>query len=467
MKSHAVIHAPLLWPAVCLMAGIIVITYWAVPWLVWPWLAACVVMTALLFHRPVVQTFMLGVDFLLVGMVLIQRQPAPVGADQCVEAVVFSAPVEKPKTMAVELLLPENGQRVRRYLWKDDRSRALRLGDAVVLQRLNEGFVPGRDWSKGGQATAKISRLDRVRLRFLQMRQGLLGRYRQSVEEEEAYSVLAAMALGDKSALTSEVRKTYSATGASHVLALSGLHLGIIYMLLSGLAFGRRRFWLGQSVIVTCIWAFAFLTGLSPSIVRSATMISIYAIFSVGGRGRSSLNLLAFTAIVILLFDPSALFDMGFQLSFMAVLSILLFMPLVERYWPVKSWIHRWLRGMVGVSVAAQLGVAPLIAYYFGHFSPYFLLTNFIVIPAVTIILYGALLVILIPQLGNLLSLLIQMLNKALGWIAQLPCSSIDGLHPSVFKVCMLYVLLLAIYLITLYLSRVKYHSGLPQPSTR
>lgn len=467
MKHRAVIHAPLLWPAICLMVGIGVMGCWAVSWPMWPWLAACVIISFPLFRWPVAQTFMLGVDFLLVGMVLVQHQPKSVDPEQRVEAVVFSMPVEKPKTMAVDLLLPENGQRVRRYLWKDECSRALRLGDAVVLQRLHEGFVPGRDWAKGGQAATKMSRLDRVRLRFLQMRQRLLGRYRQSAMEEDAYGVLAAMALGDRSALTSEVRETYSVTGASHVLALSGLHLGIIYMLLSRLTFGRRRFWLGQSIMVVCIWAFAFLTGLSPSIVRSATMISVYAVFSVGGRGRASLNLLAFAAMVILLFDPSALFDVGFQLSFMAVLSILLFIPLVERLWHADFWLHRWLRGIVGVSVAAQLGVAPLIAYYFGHFSPYFLLTNFIVIPAVTIILYGALLMLFVPQLGNLLALLVQILNKALGWIAQLPCSSIDGLHPSVFKVCLLYALLMAMYLVTLRLSSARCRSGSPLPSAR
>ena len=459
MKPFIVIHAPLLWPGVCLMVGIAVMTYWPVPVLVWPWLAVCVVITALLFHRPVMQTLLLGIAFLLVGMALVQRQPPPVSTGQHIEAVVFSEPMEKPKTMAVDLLLPERGQCIRCYIWKDERSRALQLGDAVVLQYLHDGYISHRDWAIGGQGVAKMSRIDRMRLRFLLLRQKLLSRYRQSVTEEEVYGVLAAMTLGDRSALTAEVRDTYSVTGASHVLALSGLHLGIIYMLLTRLTFGRRRFWMGQVALILCIWAFAFLTGLSPSIVRSATMLSVYAVFSVGGRGRSSLNLLAFAAILILMVSPSALFDIGFQLSFMAVLSILLFMPFVELFWPARFWLHRWLRGIVGISVVAQLGTAPLVAYHFGYFPTYFLLTNFIVIPAVTAVLYGALLIVFVPQLGSLLVVLIQMLNKALGWIAQLPCSYIDGLHPSVFKVCAFYVLLLAIYLIILYLSRVRYHS--------
>jgi len=266
--------------------------------------------------------------------------------------------------------------------------------------------------------------------------------------EDEAYAVLAAMTLGDKSALTSEIRETYSVTGASHVLALSGLHLGIIYMLLSRLMLRQRRFWLSQTVIVMCIWAFAFLTGLSPSMVRSSTMITIYAVFSVGGRSRSSVNLLAFSALVMLLVDPLSLFDLGFQLSFLAVLSILLFVPLIERVWPADYWLMKWLRGMVAVSLAAQLGVAPLIAYYFGRFSTYFLLTNFIVIPMVTVILYGALIVVLLPSLGIWLAEMVRILNKALGWIAQMPCSSIDGLQPSVLQVCLLYAIVLIIYLI-------------------
>lgn len=441
-------HAPLLGPAVSLMAGIVLMTLWPVSWPMLPLLAGGVVLTLLLSRWPLVQTLLLMADFLLVGMLTVQRQPPPVDPQMSAEAVVVSEPVEKPKTIAVDLLL-ETGQRVHRYLWKDEQSRALRLGDALILNKVGEGYVPRRDWQPGGDALQRMGRIDRVRLNFLLWRHQLLERYRQTPMEDEAYAVLAAMTLGDKSALTPALREAYSVTGASHVLALSGLHLGIIYMLLSSLMLGRRRFWLSQVVIVLCIWAFALLTGLSPSMLRSATMISIYAIFSVGGRGRSSVNLLALAALVILLVDPSSLFDIGFQLSFASVLSILLFVPLMERFWPAHHWLVRWLRGMVCVSVAAQLGVAPLIAFYFGRFSTYFLLTNFVVIPVVTVILYGALVVLVAPSLGVWLVEVVRMLNKALGWIAQMPCSSIDDLHPSVIQVCLLYAMVLTVYLIT------------------
>ena len=483
MKRKRMIHAPLVGPAVSLMAGIAVMALWAgglgslgalgslgqlglLEQLgLLGLLGLLVVLTALLKRFPVVQTVMICVDFVLVGMVLVQRQPLPVAPDRQVEAVVFSEPVEKPKTMAVDLLLPESGEQVRRYLWKDENSRALHLGDGIVLRRLGEGYVARRDWYRGGDAVSEMSRLDRVRLRFLSFRQSLLARYHQTSMDDDAYGVLAAMTLGDKKALSSEVRETFSVTGASHVLALSGLHLGIIYMLLSRLFMGRRRFWPAQVAIVMGIWAFAFLTGLSTSMVRSATMISVYAVFSLGGRSRSSVNLLCFAAMVILLVSPKSLFDVGFQLSFMAVLSILLFMPFVEQFWPAENRVHRWLRGMVGVSVTAQIGVAPLIAFYFGRFSTYFLLTNFIVIPLVTLILYVALVVMLFPSLGGVLVALVDIMNRALGWVARLPCSSIDGLHPSVLTVSLLYVIVLLIYLVTSRLSSAVYRSGLQPPS--
>ena len=315
------------------------------------------------------------------------------------------------------------------------------------VERTNNGYrrVEIRDGSN-----ENLSKLERIRLQFLDYREKLLNRYRTQPVDDDQYAVLAAMTLGDKSALTKELRETYSVSGASHILALSGLHLGIIYFLLFRLTLGRRHFWFSQVVIILSIWAFAFLTGLSTSVMRSATMISIYALFSVAGRHRSPVNLLCFTAIVMLLVNPSSLYDVGFQMSFSAVLAILLLMPLFESFFPenyfVSRPVQRYIYNMVALSVAAQIGVAPLIAYYFGRFSTYFLLTNFIVIPVATVILYGALLVVAFPSFSSIILWIVGMLNKALGWISQMPCASIDGLHPSVLQVCLLYIVFFCIY---------------------
>ena len=158
----------------------------------------------------------------------------------------------------------------------------------------------------------------------------------------------------------------------------------------------------------------------------------------------------SFTAIIMLLISPQALFDVGFQMSFMAVFSILLFVPLFYRPFSAEYLMtHRiisWLWGMIAVSIAAQIGVAPLIAYYFGRFSCYFLLTNFIVIPAATLILYLSLGTLLIPSIGVALAGIVGLLNTTLLYIATIPGATIEGLHPSVILTASIYGIIFATY---------------------
>ena len=294
------------------------------------------------------------------------------------------------------------------------------------------------------------SRIERTQQYFLHQRSVLLQRLESSGLSGDQYAVVAAMALGDKSALTHELKDTYSKTGASHILALSGLHLGIIYALLSMLVVGRRWQLMTQVAIILSIWAFVFLVGMSASVVRSAVMLTVYALLAIGHRQKMSVNTLAFTAIIMLLISPQALFDVGFQMSFMAVFAILLFVPLFYRPFSAEYLMtHRivnWLWGMIAVSIAAQIGVAPLIAYYFGRFSCYFLLTNFIVIPAATLILYLSLGTLLIPALGVLLASIVGLLNTTLLYMSTIPGATIEGLHPSVMLTISIYGIIFATY---------------------
>ena len=294
------------------------------------------------------------------------------------------------------------------------------------------------------------SRIERTQQYFLNQRNILLQRLETAGLSDNQYAVVAAMALGDKSSLTKDLKETYSMTGASHILALSGLHLGIIYALLSLLVVGRRWQMITQVAIILSIWAFVFLTGMSTSVVRSAIMLTVYALLAIGHRQKMSVNTLAFTAIVMLLVSPQALFDVGFQMSFMAVFSILLFTPLFYRPFSAEYLmthrIIRWLWGMVAVSIAAQIGVAPLIAYYFGRFSCFFLLTNFIVIPAATLILYLSLATLLIPSIGVVLASIVGLLNTTLLYISTIPGATIDGLHPSVMLTASIYAIIFATY---------------------
>ncbi len=501
MKNKPFGEAPLLRLAVCLMAGIVVgDNIGNCNWLL-PAFVVMVVGAMLLWRHAVVQSASIAVCFVLLGWLLVQRQEASLRVswpeqEVIYEAVVLSEPVEKAKTIAVDILLTESERKLKCYFYKEgrregvrregDRSRTLKIGDGLRIQsriRPNsewrrgtfdykrylevhgfsgQTFVSSWKWQKAQVSLKSLSRLERTKLYFLKLRSRLLARIMTEGADGDAVAVVAAMALGDKSVLSQELREVYSVTGASHVLALSGLHLGIIYMLLTLLLGGSRFFTFSPSYLFTftTVWSFVFLVGMPVSVVRSATMLTAYALLSLGHRDRMSVNTLAFTALLVLLVSPLSLFDIGFQMSYLSVFAILLIVPLSERLFPVgylmTHRVIRWLWGMVAVSCAAQIGVAPLVAYYFGRLPVYFLLTNFIVIPAATLILWLSPLVFLFPSLAYLLLYIVSILNTLLSTIASIPGASIDGLHPTKLQTTMTYVVIVACYLLAFRFSRRK-----------
>ena len=501
MKNKPFGESPLLRLVICLMAGIVVgDSVGTVSWL-WPVLIVVVVGTLLLWRYAVLQSVGIAVCFVLLGWLLIQRQETTLRVswpeeEVIYEAVVLTAPVEKPKTMGVDILLTGSQQKLKCYLYKDDRSRSLKIGDGLRIQSrirpnsewrkgtfdyhrylevhgfTGQTFISSWKWQKAELSLKSLTRLERTRLYFLTLRSKLLQRLATDQttpnpsysggERGEAYAVVAAMALGDKSALTQELRDIYAITGASHILALSGLHLSIIFMLLT-LLFGGSRFFTFSPFhffTLSAIWSFVFLVGIPVSVVRSATMLTVYALLSLGHRDKMSVNAVAFTALLVLIVSPLSLFDIGFQMSYLSVFAILLMVPLSERLFPIgylmTHRVIRWLWGMVAVSCAAQIGVAPLVAYYFGRLPVYFLLTNFIVIPAATLILWLSPLVFLFPSLAYLLLYIVSVLNTLLSTIASIPGACIDGLHPTKLQTTMTYVVIVACYLLAFWFSRRK-----------
>lgn len=282
--------------------------------------------------------------------------------------------------------------------------------------------------------------------------------YRRLGIEGDELAVLSALTLGDKTDLSESVRESYSVAGVSHVLALSGLHVGLLYalafFLLRPLLLGGQSGRVLRSLLlILLLWLFAFFTGLSPSVVRSAAMFSIWALADLCGRQSFSLNTLALTAWLMLLVRPVWLFDVGFQLSFAAVLSILLFQPFLYRLCPVRHRAGTYLWGLVSVSVAAQLGTAPLVLFYFSRFSTHFLLTNLLVVPLVTLILYAAVVLLLLTPMSGLqavaavgLERMLRMLNLLVRWVEQLPYASVDGIWLYPLEVAGCYLVLGAFF---------------------
>ena len=273
---------------------------------------------------------------------------------------------------------------------------------------------------------------------------------------------LQALTLGYKEDIDSDVRRCFQASGAAHVLAVSGLHTGIIYtvfwLLFTG--FGRwkplyedtaGRIALSVALLLV-LWGYALLTGLTPSVVRSSLMLSIVQVGYMCRRQAVSLNTLAAAALLILIANPRDLFSVSFQLSVAAVAAILILQPsmksclpyrLTRRVWINKVWTY--LRDLILVSIAAWLGTMPLTTYYFGQTSNYFLLTNLMVLPLATLAVAGGLLCLLLgtlPWIGQVVCWLTQavvwLMNTAVGWVESLP-GSVTVIRISPLMVMLLY----------------------------
>lgn len=253
-------------------------------------------------------------------------------------------------------------------------------------------------------------------MQALALRERVVERYKEMGLGGDELSLLSALTVGEKRDLPQEIKEDYSAAGASHILALSGLHLGIIYAFLTVLIplRSRRRLFvaLREAAIVLLLWGFAFVAGLSPSVVRAAILFTLISAGRCLKQDSSSLSSLSFAAFAMLLFSPHLLFDISFQLSFAAVFSILTLAPPLVRLFRTEE--HGRFYGsvvrMAVMSLVAQVGTLPFIWYYFGVFPLYFLLTNIFIIPlaaCVVNVAFAALLLSFLPLLqGGVASLL-------------------------------------------------------------
>lgn len=296
------------------------------------------------------------------------------------------------------------------------------------------------------------------RQQALLMREHVVRRYEEWGLDGDVLAVVSALTVGDKSDLTPELKATYSASGASHVLALSGLHIGILAGILTLLLYPLRLFPLGRSLTgvltVLLLWAFAFLSGLSASVVRAVTMFSLYvgASFFLEGRFSGFLSL-SLAAFLMLLYRPFYLFDVSFQLSFLAVWGILLFYPVFSGWLPAGCRRIRWLWNTLSVSMAAQLGTLPFVLFYFGAFPTYFLLANLLVTPLAVCILGSSLAALAfegIPWMGeraaDLVRLSAEALNGSMFQIQQLSGSQVTSVYISGFQLVLCYLLLALLY---------------------
>lgn len=293
----------------------------------------------------------------------------------------------------------------------------------------------------------------------------LLRNWEKYVLSAESTAVLKALLLGDKGELDQELKGAYASAGLMHVMAVSGLHVGTIYVILNFLFAFFNNYRPGQLLrallIGGVLWGYAFITGLSPSVLRACIMMSLVLIAQLIDNRADTFNLLAASAILLLLAYPSLLTDVGFQLSYTAVIGILLFYPLFYR---MVSWRWSWMDkiwSLACVSIAAQLGTTPLSIYYFHQFPLYFLPANLLIVPLVLMVFYLGILFLACSWWTGIASFLALLLNHAIGWlntlvmlVERLPASLISNLYLSFSAVWLLYIAIISAAIVWIFRSR-------------
>ena len=313
-----------------------------------------------------------------------------------------------------------------------------------------------------------------------EQRKALAEKFRQSGElQDDEYAIVTAMTLGDKQDISRTLKQVYSISGASHVFALSGLHVGILFGLLMFLLPSKRHPSVSALMATGILWGYVALIGFQPSLLRATVMLTCYALCLVIGHNTDSLSKLCLAATIMLITKPQWLFDISFQMSFAAVFGIATcysplrnILALTKADYKRHPFILRikkielWLWSLTALSLSAQLFTLPLIVHYFGRISVYSLLANLIVSPLATLIVGTALLTLVLtflasplPVIGSVLAFmeypmhwstallhhLTHYMNTALTNIAVLPGSHIDGLQVSIPETVCVYVIVFAV----------------------
>ncbi len=292
------------------------------------------------------------------------------------------------------------------------------------------------------------------------IRNWVIGTFKKNGIRNDELAVVSALLIGYKSLLDDELRQVYSSVGAMHILAVSGLHVGLIFGLIAVLlsALPKSRGWRILRVLLALflLWCYAVITGLSPSVIRATFMFSLFIVGQMAGLRTNTFNTLGAAAFLLLVVNPNNLFNLGFQLSFAAVLSILLFYHPIFSLLVIRNKILGYIWALVAVSVAAQFLTLPISLYNFGQFPALFLVTNLLAIPLATLILYLAVIALSLSWvkpvafvLFKFLGWLISLLNKGLSIIQTIPFSSITNIYFDKWQVLFLslFLLFLLIYI--------------------
>ncbi len=428
--------------------------------------------------------FLFGYNLLVLNKEILHKSHFSTFKASELLAVVVDPPREKEhswklvlKVMAVKQnrqFVPVKGQLLA-YLAKDSSLQLPVYGDMLILRAIpsnvsppaNPGMFDYRQYlsrnniyqqvylKKGSWKTIGPRPGFSARGLAFELRRHFLVLLHQNRLDGKEYAVAAALILGQDEILDYETRHEYSSAGVMHILGISGLHVGIIYMVLN-ILFGfldkkQKGRLIKVMLILTLIWLYALITGLSPAALRAATMFTFVSFGNLLKRNVHIINSLAISAFALLLYDPYLVTNIGFQFSYIAVIGIVLLHKELYELWEPRAWLADQAWSLVAMSLVAQFVTFPITLYYFHQFPVYFLAANLVAIPLSNTVIYTGMAVLgtsFLPPLSNLIGLITSWLLKALNisvrWIENLPYSVIPDIPLNFVESLLLYIMIIA-----------------------
>lgn len=401
-------------------------------------------------------------------------------------ATIAKPPVLKEKivtTVAEVEEVARNHSRIKTHgklllsFMRNEASESLRYGDEVIVPAnieqfdppqnpeefdfklyqsfhaiYHRSFVSGNSWQilKHNNGNILLAGIYSLRENFLRT-------IRKHVTNENDFAVASAMLLGYNDFMNDELVQAYATSGALHVLSVSGLHVGIMFYILN-LLFGwmdkRGQAWKVSKafIVVGFIWLYACLTGLCPSVMRAAAMFSMVQFGKVLYRNVNIYNVIAASIFILMLFNPFIITEIGFRLSYLAVIGIIYLQPKISSWFVFKNKVVNWLWGITAVSIAAQIATFPIGLYYFHQFPVMFLVSNLVVIPVGNLVLFlgtGLFMLSWLPYVniavGWVMAKMIWLLNEAIFLVEKIPYSLIEGISITMLQMFVVYAVIFAI----------------------
>ncbi|GHV15320.1 competence protein [Bacteroidia bacterium] len=404
--------------------------------------------------------------------------------------VISDTPQEKPRSIAYRVYLPQEEKQIVCYFQRDSLYKdRLQPGEEFIFQAkiqpfrnmgnpddfdyvrymYNQGFsgsayVTSGSWKATGNTSSSL------KYKALRCRQQIMNFYKSLGFNETEYTILSALTLGYQDELTDELKQGFRTTGTVHVLSVSGLHVGIIYLMISFLlGFIRkssRYYRLKPVIILILLWSYAFITGLPSSVLRASGMLTVFCMAEICGKRSYSMHALFIAAFFMLLISPFSLFDIGFQLSFISVLAILYLHPKTLPLLKTENKYIKYIWQMFTLSLVAQLATFPICLYYFGTFPTYFFITNLLIVPLVTFITYSVggvilakILSMIIPGWSDYLfylpvkalQILVHTMTSIIRFFENLPFALIENVKISLSDLTLIFTIIVSILIFMIY----------------